>query len=127
MTRPAIEDWIRRYEHAWRSPGTDALAELFTEDATYLLSPYENPIVGREEIAAMWEREREEPDEIFEMTSEVFAVDGERAVVRVEVHYGDPVQREYRDIWLLRFEGGRCAHFEEWAFWPGQPYAAPGA
>lgn len=125
MTREALDHWLRGYERAWRSPGTDALRELFTEDATYLLSPYQDPVVGLEEIAAMWEREREGPEEVFEMTSEVFAVDGERAVVRVEVHYDDPVEAEFRDIWLLRFEGGRCAHFEEWAYWPDKPYTAP--
>ena len=33
--------------------------------------------------------EREEPDEPFRMASEVVAVDGPTAVVRVDVHYGD--------------------------------------
>jgi ketosteroid isomerase-like protein len=83
-------------------------------------------LLGLEEIGAMWERERAGPDEAFEMTSDVFAVDGDRAVVAVEVHYADPVRpEEFRDIWLLRFEGGRCAHFEEWAYWPDKPYTAP--
>jgi ketosteroid isomerase-like protein len=126
MSRDEVEDWIRRYERAWRSAGTAALRELFTEDAAYLLSPYQDPVVGLDEIGAMWERERAGPDEVFEMTSDVFAVDGDRAVVRVEVHYADPVRpEEFRDIWLLRFEGGRCAHFEEWAYWPDKPYTAP--
>jgi ketosteroid isomerase-like protein len=120
-----VEDWIRRYEGAWRAPGTEALRELFTEDATYLLSPYQDPVVGLDEIGAMWEHEREGPDEVFEMTSDVFAVEGEHAVVKVEVHYGAPGRPEFRDIWLLRFEGGRCAHFEEWAYWPDKPYTAP--
>jgi ketosteroid isomerase-like protein len=126
MTRQEVDDWIRRYEEAWRSPGTEVLTELFTEDATYLLSPYEEPVVGLGEIAAMWERERKGPDEVFAMTSEVFAVEGQRAVVRVEVHYDAPVTADFRDIWLLRFEDGRCAHFEEWAFWPDKPYTARG-
>ena len=69
----------------------------------------------------MWERERDGPDEEFELSSEVFAVDGDRAVVRVEVRYGEPA-REFRDIWLLRFEDGACSEFEEWAFWPEKPY-----
>jgi hypothetical protein len=40
MTREQVEDWIRRYERAWRTPGTDTLRELFTDEATYLQSPY---------------------------------------------------------------------------------------
>jgi hypothetical protein len=55
------------------------------------------------------------------------AVDGRAAVVRVEVHYGAPVRQEYRDLWVIRFDDdGRVDDFEEWAYWPGKPFAAPG-
>jgi hypothetical protein len=75
----------------------------------------------------MWEAERDGPGEVFRMTSEVIAVDGDTAVVRVEVGYGNPVRQEYRDLWVLRFaDDGRCAWFEEWPFWPGHPHLAPG-
>jgi hypothetical protein len=61
---------------------------------------------------------------VFRMTSEVVAIDGDTAVVRVEVHYGDPVHQEYRDLWIVCFaEDGRCRSFEEWPFWPRQPTA----
>jgi ketosteroid isomerase-like protein len=114
-----IEDWIARYERAWRTAGTEPLRELFTEDATYRMSPYEEALVGLTAIAEMWEAEREGPDEEFSMTSEVVAVDGETAVVRVEVHYRD---REYRDLWVIHFaDDGRAKAFEEWPYWPGQP------
>jgi hypothetical protein len=114
-----IEDWMERYVRAWRTAGTEPLGKLFTEDATYRMSPYEEPLVGLPAIADMWEAEREGPDEVFSMTSEIVAVDGETAVVRVEVAYSD---REYRDLWLIRFaEDGRAKAFEEWPYWPGQP------
>jgi hypothetical protein len=123
VTREQVEDWIRRYERAWRTPGTELLRELFTDGATYRQSPYRNPVVGLEAIGAMWERERVGPDEEFELTSEVFAVEGDQAVARVEVLYRNPRRREeFRDVWLMRFEAGRCKHFEEWPFWPGKPY-----
>jgi hypothetical protein len=61
------------------------------------------------------------------MTSDVVAADGDTAVLRVEVSYGDPVRQEYRDLWIVRFAAdGRCASFEEWPFWPKQPDHAPG-
>ena len=63
----------------------------------------------------MWERERTGPDETFEMSSEIVAVDGDTGVARVEVSYGDPVEIEYRDLWIVRLDGdGRCVEFEEW-------------
>jgi ketosteroid isomerase-like protein len=124
VNRSEVEAWIEAYERAWRSPGIEALAELFTEDASYRLSPYDDPALGLEAIGALWERERKGPDEVFTLTSEVFAVAGDRAVVTLEVRYGDLVEREFRDVWLLQFEGDRCARFEEWAFWPDKPYTA---
>ena len=111
--------WIAAYESAWRAPGTDALAGIFTPDATYRGGPYDEPVVGLPAIARMWEAERDGPDEAFQMASEIIAVDGATAVVRVQVRYGDPVTQEWRDLWLVRFAAdGRCAAFEEWPFAP---------
>ena len=123
--REPVVRWIERYEGAWRTAGTDGLAELFTEDASYRTAPFREPYVGLEAIAAMWEREREGPDEQFEMRSDVIAVDGDTAVVRVEVRYAGPPALEYRDLWIMRFaDDGRCRWFEEWPFFPGQPLSA---
>src|SRR3954454_12165032 len=51
MDRPQLTEWIADYERAWRSPGTQALAELFTENAIYSTAPYENPHRGLQAIA----------------------------------------------------------------------------
>ncbi|MFJ8814758.1 YybH family protein [Amycolatopsis thermoflava] len=123
MDEQRVRSWVDGYERAWRSPGTGALAELFTGDATYQQSPYREPVRGLPAIAAMWEAERTGPDEDFRMTSEPVALDGDTAVVRVEVTYGQPTRQQYRDLWIIRFAGdGRCRAFEEWPFWPEKSY-----
>jgi hypothetical protein len=115
MTREQVAAWIAAYEQAWRTPGTDALGELFTADATYRQGPYHEPVAGLPAICRMWEAERTGPDEAFRMTSDVVAVDDVTAVARLEVSYGDPLWQEWRDLWVLRFAAdGRCASFEEW-------------
>ena len=120
MDREGVAAWIAGYERAWRTPGTDPLAALFSPDATYLYDPYEEPVRGLDALRPWWEEGRDGPDEAFTMSSEVLAVDGDVAVARVEVSYGEPVRQEYRDLWVMRFDGdGRCAAFEEWPFWPG--------
>ncbi len=117
--RDVLAGWVQQYERAWRTAGTDTLRALFTDDATYSMAPYAEPYRGIGAIAAMWEDERDGPDELFTMTSEIVACDGDTGVVRVEVRYGDPVHEQYRDIWIARFApDGRCRHFEEWPFWP---------
>ena len=128
MDRTQVARWVAAYERAWRAPGTDALATIFTADARYLQGPYRQPVVGLPAIARMWDSEREGPDEAFRMTSDVVAVEGDTAVVRVEVRYGDPVHQEYRDLWVITFaDDGRCGAFEEWPFWPGQLIAGHAA
>lgn len=121
MDRNRVAAWIAAYEQAWRTPGTTALGTMFTPDASYRQGPYRDPVVGLPAIARMWESHRDGPDEVFEMTSEVVAVDGDTAVARVQVRYGDPVHQEWRDLWIMRFaEDGRCLSFEEWPFAPDQ-------
>jgi ketosteroid isomerase-like protein len=122
--RDSVHKWLAGYETAWRTKGTAGLAALFTEDASYLQSPYDKAVTGLAAIGRMWEREREGPDEVFTLATEIIAVDGPVAVVRAEVSYGDPPTQQYRDLWVIRFAGdGRSERFEEWPFWPEQPHA----
>jgi hypothetical protein len=138
MDRAQLIEWIEGYERVWRTPGTATLAELFSEDATYSTAPYERPLRGLRAIGEMWEAERSGPDEDFQMSSEVVALEGDTGVVRVTVQYTVPKdkegrrnrqKREYRDLWIVRLdESGHCSHFEEWPFWPADQdgAAAPG-
>jgi ketosteroid isomerase-like protein len=124
--RSAVNRWLAAYEAAWRTPGTDGLARLFTDDAIYMQSPYEQPITGLAAIEVMWDDEREGPDEVFTLVTDILAVDGPTAVVRAEVRYGKPPEQEYRDLWVIRLAtDGRCTWFEEWPYWPSRPYTAP--
>ena len=125
IDRESVGRWLAGYEAAWRAPGTNGLAALFTSDAVYSPAPYEQSLTGMDAIKRMWEEEREAPDEVFTMTADIVAVDDPAAVVRAEVHYGDPPVQEYRDLWVIRFaDDGRCTWFEEWPYWPGYAYAA---
>jgi uncharacterized protein (TIGR02246 family) len=118
MDRAQLADWVERYERAWRSPGTDSLAKLFTEDASYSTAPYSEPHRGLDAIRRMWDAERNAGEE-FSMDAEVVAVDGDLGVVRLQVNYRKPRSQQYRDLWVIRLDGdGRCSAFEEWPFWP---------
>ena len=41
--RAAVQTWLDAYERLWREPGTDRLGEVFSDDATYLASPWATP------------------------------------------------------------------------------------
>jgi ketosteroid isomerase-like protein len=122
VDRTAVEAWVAGYQRAWRSQGTERLADLFAVDAGYLVSPWAQPLTGLVALAEFWEDGRDGPDEPFTMESEVVAVDGPNAVVRVEVEYARDQPSRWRDLWVLRFDAdGHCTWFEEWPFAPEQP------
>ena len=119
MTREQLQAWIAAYERLWRTPGSDGLAELFSEDAAYSTAPFQEPHRGLAAIAEMWEAERLGPDEDFQLESEIVAVDGDTGVARIDVRYGPPRDQRYRDLWVIVLgDDGRCTRFEEWPFWP---------
>ena len=122
MEHEDVRSWVASYERAWRSAGTTTLPGLFTEDVSYSMSPWAPAIEGMAALEELWEAERDGPEESFEMAFEVVAVDGDTAVVRVEVDYAKAGAGRWRDLWVLRFgTDGRCSHFEEWPFAPEQP------
>jgi ketosteroid isomerase-like protein len=125
MDRAQLADWIETYQRAWREPGTEALGQLFTEDAIYSPAPYADPHRGLDAIREMWDAERN-PGEEFTMAAEIVSTDGEMGVVRLRVDYRKPRNQQYRDLWVIRLEAdGRCNSFEEWPFWPPGSGGAP--
>lgn len=119
MDRDGLSRWIGAYERAWRTQGTEPLAELFTADIEYLPGPFAEPIRGLEALADFWEAERESHDEPFDFAAEILAVEGSTGVARIDVTYHSPREQRYLDIWVVvADDAGRCRHFEEWPFWP---------
>ncbi|MET4224903.1 YybH family protein [Oerskovia enterophila] len=120
MDHQAVMTWVAAYEAAWREEDLRAVETLFTEDARYARSPYDEPLHGHGEIRDFW---LVDSGETFTLKAAPVAVEGATAVVRLEVRYGGPSPQEYRDLWILRFaDDGRVADFEEWAYWPGKAF-----
>jgi ketosteroid isomerase-like protein len=122
MNRDDVMRWVARYEDVWGARDPERVPEIFSADVTYWRSPYDDPLRGIDAVKAFW---LDDDDQFFTMEASVVAVDGDDAVVRAQVRYGDPVHQEYRDLWVLHFrDDGRVDHFEEWPYWPDKPYAA---
>src|SRR4051812_32960954 len=75
--------WVGEYERAWRERDAAAVDRLFTRDAVYLRSGYDDGLVGLEAIRDFWD-----DDTPFTLTWSPLAVEGDTAVVRAEVVYG---------------------------------------
>jgi hypothetical protein len=121
-----FNSWLEAYEAAWRTAGTSALTRLFTEGASYRPGPFELTISGLDAIGEFWEAVRGGPDEVFSLTYELIAVQGDIGVARVEVTYAGSRQRTYRDLWVITLApDDRCRAFEEWPFHPEQTLTPP--
>ena len=77
--------------------GCAGVERLFTENARYRRSPYEESEVGLEAIKAFW---LADAGETFDVRAAPVAGDGHAAVVRLDLSYHDPVQQEYRGLWV---------------------------
>ena len=120
MDRDQVMRWVDGYVDRWRPEDPQGVERLFTEDARYRRSPYEKSEVGHDAMKASW---LADAGETFSVKTAPVAIEGQTAVVRLEVNYSGPVQQEYRDLWVLKFaDDGRVSDFEEWAYWPGRPY-----
>jgi hypothetical protein len=119
MDAHTVDNWMAAYVEAWRAPGTDSLAGIFSPDITYSVSPFKTPMKGLKALAEFWEKSRE-PDEEFTISHQPVANEGDTVVIKVDVRYknGD----RWRDLWVMQFDAeGLCFSFEEWPFSPTPP------
>ena len=124
MTRDDVQHWLNRYVAAWMSYDPVAIGELFTADAEYRYHPWDDPLVGRDEIVKDWlnpagdATKRDKPGTVHGHYS-CYAVDDDRAVAIGDTVYRDtpdglPI-RSYENVWLMEFEAdGRCRSFIEY-------------
>ena len=59
MNCKSLQLWLDKYVEAWRTYDSAQIGDLFSEDALYLYSPWDedNPVRGREAIVAEWRKE----------------------------------------------------------------------
>jgi ketosteroid isomerase-like protein len=123
LTRATAAGWLRAYVRAWETYDADAVADLFSDDATYSYFPYDEPIRGRLAIVASW-LEDKDPAGTYEARYEPVAIDGNLAVAQGRSRYFKDasraeLEREYDNVFLIEFDDdGRCRSFREWYMRP---------
>jgi ketosteroid isomerase-like protein len=126
MDRASAQQWLDRYVAAWLSYDRDDIAALFSEDVAYRYHPYDEPVVGRDEVVASWLGEsnvdaastRDEPG-TYDAEYSPVAVEGDTVVATGTSSYreqaGGPVVRTYDNCFVLRFDdAGRCRELTEY-------------
>ncbi|HST04204.1 MAG TPA: nuclear transport factor 2 family protein [Chloroflexia bacterium] len=118
MTHEQVSDWLDKYIAAWKTYDHEAIGDLFSEEATYLYAPWQEPLRGRLAIVSSWLQNQDAPG-TWSAEYKPYAVDGDLAVTTGVSNYfgadGKTVDREYWNVWLLRFDDdGRCREFTEY-------------
>lgn len=116
MDQPALEDWLARYGWAWETADPDAAAALFTEDATYRETPFDELMKGRDAIRRYWQ---EIPDTQRDISFAWDVVATDPVVVRwragwVRIRDGRAITLD--GVFLLEFDeaSGLCRTLREW-------------
>jgi hypothetical protein len=114
MNETIITTWIEQYIRAWRGEDGIGVDDVFSADATYRTSPFDDVVAGLDAIRTLW-HERTEPDESFEVRYEIVAIEGDIAVIKLDVEYMEPRHQAWKDIWIIQLDNeGLCFAFEEW-------------
>lgn len=79
-TTDQVRDWADAYRRAWEDADSEAVADLFTDDASYRELIYEEPNLGRSGVIDYWTGVTSAQSDATVRMGEPF-VDGDRATV----------------------------------------------
>jgi hypothetical protein len=117
MTPSAFARWLDAYGRAWEIRDPQAAADLFTEDSSYQVRPFLEPMRGRQAIFEYWTNVAQTEQNIH-FGYEILAVTPEHGIARwwasfVIVPPG--LQTKLDGIFLISLdENGRCHSLREW-------------
>ena len=87
MTEQDVQNWLDEYGRAWVDSDPDLVVTLFADTATYRETPFDNPMRGRDEIRAYWQKYAVETHEDIEFASQVWAVRNDTAIAGWQARY----------------------------------------
>ncbi len=72
--RLVYNEMIDRFGKAWEQGSSDAMTDIFSEDAVFLASPFDEPLRGKAAIADYWKDVPLEQAEVSFRFGEIFIV-----------------------------------------------------
>ena len=117
VNRGSVERWLEAYKSAWEERDPAAAGRLFTPEATYRETPFQDPFEGRAAIEQYWAGAVASQRDV-RFSSEVLACFGSEAIAHWHVEFSvDPGGQtvELDGIFRLRFASDELVdRFEEW-------------
>jgi uncharacterized protein (TIGR02246 family) len=117
MNRRKFERWLEAYRQAWEHRDARAAVELYAEDATYLDTPFSQPMRGRKALLDYWQGVARTQEDI-RVSCDVIAVCRDKCFAHWHasfVRLPMKLQLELDGIFVLTFDAdGRCTSLREW-------------
>jgi hypothetical protein len=117
MDRETFNRWLAAYGSAWTSLDPEAASSLYANDATYQVTPFDEPLRGRAAIYEYWAGVAKTEEKI-QFGYEILAVTTEYGIARwwasfVRVPPG--LETKLDGIFLIVLDSwGRCRSLREW-------------
>ncbi len=117
LTMSELSNWLDAYGAAWESRDADAAANIFSRDATYQVTPYEEPHVGRDGVRNYWADVTENQRNV-EFEHRAISISGSTGIAHWSASFDvapDGTKIELNGIFVLDFdEDGKCQRLREW-------------
>jgi hypothetical protein len=112
-----FKSWLDAYGQAWVNRNPEDAAALFTENGTYQVTPFLDPMCGKKAIFEYWsEVAQTEKDIKFEY--EILVANAEINIARWSASFvivPPGLQTQLDGIFLISLdEQGRCKSLQEW-------------
>ena len=117
MTLQAFGDWLDAYGQAWERCNPQAAAALFAEDGTYQVTPFLEPMRGKQAILEYWTNVAQTQQDI-QFGYQILVVTPEHGIARwwaSSVIVPPGLQTKLDGIFLISLdENSRCHSLREW-------------
>src|SRR5687768_8716356 len=118
MTLDDFVEWLDRYGIAWIARDPEAVAALFSIDAAYYETPFDQPMVGSRAIHQYWTDGARNSQRNVRFEATPIAIENDRGLA----HWRASFHRVPSDVFVeldgvlsARFdEAKRCLEFREW-------------
>ncbi|MBI4481596.1 MAG: nuclear transport factor 2 family protein [Acidobacteria bacterium] len=117
MNHDAFRSWLDAYGRAWETRDPQAAADLFTQDATYQETPFDEPLRGRAAIRDYWSHVPRSQEQI-RFDYDILAVTGNVGIAQWRasfVRLPSKTGVQLNGIFVVCLDAeNRCKVFREW-------------
>ena len=117
MNRKIFEQWLAAYGRAWVDRDPEAAASLYTDDATYQVTPFDQPLRGRSAIHKYWTGVAKTQERIL-FDHEILAITDGFGIARWWASFlilPQSLDTRLDGIFLISLDSsGRCQSLREW-------------